>query len=103
MRKHSKAEIITKLRRASALANRGVGQAAICKELGISVMTLHRWRKLGSISPQNERSFDNPMSLMARENKDLRNIAVNLLLEITELATEGRKIDHVTRARALSA
>ena len=49
-RKHSKAEIATKLAEAEDLATQGKLQSEIARALGVSVMTLHRWRKLPSQS-----------------------------------------------------
>jgi len=46
MKKHSHEEILSKLARADELARAGHSQVDICKALGVSVMTLHRWRKL---------------------------------------------------------
>src|SRR5262249_55358683 len=44
-RKHSSLKIATKLARANELATRGKLQSEIARMLGVSVMTLHRWRK----------------------------------------------------------
>ena len=44
-KRHATAEIAAKLLDADALAKNGQPQAKIAKALGISVMTLHRWRK----------------------------------------------------------
>jgi hypothetical protein len=80
VKKHSSAEIIEKLARADQLATRGLSQNAICSELGISVMTLHRWRARtpDSVDAQMEQR-------LLLENSRLRNIAANLLLEIRAL------------------
>jgi transposase-like protein len=45
-RKHPKAEIAVKLAQADDLAAQGKLQSEIARALGVSVMTLHRWRKL---------------------------------------------------------
>ena len=44
-RKHSRAEIAAMLAQANEMAAQGKLQSDIAKTLGISVMTLHRWRK----------------------------------------------------------
>jgi putative transposase len=51
-KKHSRAEIASKLARANDLATQGKLQSEIARALGVSVMTLHRWRKAphGSLS-----------------------------------------------------
>ena len=46
MKKHSRQEILLKLGQADELARAGKSQVQICKALGVSVMTFHRWRKL---------------------------------------------------------
>ena len=43
--KHSKTEIAAKLAQAGDLAAQGKLQSEIARTLGVSVMTLHRWRK----------------------------------------------------------
>ena len=45
-RRHSKAEIAALLAKANAMAAQGKTQNEIADALGISVMTLHRWRKV---------------------------------------------------------
>ena len=44
-KRHSKVEIATKLAQADDLARQGKPQSEIARTLGVSVMTLHRWRK----------------------------------------------------------
>jgi hypothetical protein len=50
-KRHARAEIATKLAQANNLAIRGRLQSEIARTLGVSVMTLHRWRK-ASHGPQ---------------------------------------------------
>jgi putative transposase len=50
-RKHPKAEIAAKLAQADDLATQGKLQSEIARTLGVSVMTLHRWRKM-SLAPR---------------------------------------------------
>ena len=45
-KRHSKEEIAAKLAQARELAARGELQSDIARTLGVSVMTLHRWRNL---------------------------------------------------------
>jgi hypothetical protein len=80
VKKHSSAEIIEKLARADQLATQGLSQNAICGELGISVMTLHRWRARGCSS--HDAQLEQRLLL---ENRRLRDVAANLLLEIRTL------------------
>jgi transposase-like protein len=97
MKKHSHEEILSKLARADELARAGKSQADICKALGVSVMTLHRWRKLPPPKPQLVLSRDRAgealsnlptMDEMRRvldelklENQRLRKIVTDILLE----------------------
>jgi len=75
VKKHSSISIGEKLAQAEALAKRGVAQKDICKQLGISVMTLHRWRKRSSASTGIAQS-------LRVENDRLRKIAIEILLRI---------------------
>ena len=69
---------------------RGQSQAAICKSLGISVMTFHRWRKEfgqgvdasvidGTPARQEERQAH--IDELRLENQRLRKIVTDLMLE----------------------
>jgi putative transposase len=80
VKKHSSAAIIEKLARADQLAIQGVSQTTICRELGISVMTLHRWRARASGSAQTRLE-----QRLLQENNRLRDAAADLLLEIRVL------------------
>ena len=44
-KRHSRMEIASKLAQANDLATQGKLQREIARTLGVSVMTLHRWRK----------------------------------------------------------
>src|SRR5258705_1125029 len=44
-KRHSRVEISSKLAQANDLATQGKLQSEIARTLGVSVMTLHRWRK----------------------------------------------------------
>jgi transposase-like protein len=44
-KRHSRVEITTKLAQANDLAAQGKLQSEIARTLGVSVMTLYRWRK----------------------------------------------------------
>ena len=45
-KRHSAAEIAAKLLEADGLSAKGQTQAEIAKALRVSVMTIHRWRKM---------------------------------------------------------
>ena len=50
MKKHSRQEILLKLGEAAELERAGRSQVEVCKVLGVSVMTFHRWRKLPMVA-----------------------------------------------------
>ena len=98
MKKHSHQEIMLKLGQADELARAGKSQVQICKALGVSVMTFHRWRKLsprkGEVRPaailpaEPSTATPSTMAEMRRvleeltiENRRLRKIVTDLLLE----------------------
>jgi transposase-like protein len=108
MKKHSHQEILLKLDQAAELSRAGKSQVEVCRALGISVMTFHRWRRLPPVakvgesapaivpaqSTRSEPSEDMVLSPgeMARlleeltvENRRLRKIVTDLLLEKTRL------------------
>jgi putative transposase len=90
--KYSRAEIATKLAQADDLATQKKPQSEIARTLGVSVMTLHRWRKM-SLSPRvapagsNEPTQldrappDNGIAKPELENSRLRRLVTDLLLE----------------------
>ena len=89
MKRHSRAEITVALGQAQEMTRSGHSQTAICKALGISVMTLHRWRK-GQHDPtasgeDDNRPVRNPNEVqigsLRLENQRLRKIVTDLLLE----------------------
>src|SRR6516162_9124922 len=57
---HSGVEVATKLAQANRLARQGKQQSEIARTLGVSVMTLHRWRKAPPPAPQAAREADEP-------------------------------------------
>jgi transposase-like protein len=91
--KHSKAEIVAKLARAGDLATQGKLQSEIARTLGVSVMTLHRWRKMSlapRAAPNGSSQLDQmpPASRIAElqlENSRLRRFVTDLLLEKLKL------------------
>lgn len=90
MKRHSRAEKSVALNQARDMIARGQSQSAICKALGISVMTFHRWRKeLGDPSgkpinenaPSEEGDTGTQIAVLREENRRLRKIVTDLLLE----------------------
>jgi putative transposase len=96
-RKRTRAEIAPLLAQANEMAAQGKLQSEIADTLGISVMTLHRWRKatpplhLASHSEQQigdlEEEVDQSqlISELQLENSRLRRLVTDLLLERMKL------------------
>jgi putative transposase len=97
-RRHGAAEIAAKLLQADALAAKGQTQAELAKALRVSVMTIHRWRKMREQDHPRSRAngaLDQPvvgktnsdagsLSRIAQlqlENAQLRKLVTDLLLE----------------------
>ncbi|MGA7488222.1 MAG: transposase [Xanthobacteraceae bacterium] len=90
--KHSKAEIAAKLAQANDLATQGKLQSDIARTLGVSVMTLHRWRKTSLLPRAAPTVLDEPsqphqtphasrIAELQLENSRLRRLVTDLLLE----------------------
>ena len=103
-KKHTNAEIAAKLAQADDLSAQGKLQSDIARALGVSVMTLHRWRKTPvkphTASVPNEMpEFDadedqtGRISELQLENSRLRRMVTDLLLEKMKLeeASQGHK------------
>jgi putative transposase len=87
-KRHSRVEITTKLAQANDLATQGKLQSEIARTLGVSVMTLHRWRKQpalvvtpGPKEPDRTRDTDDQIAELQLENSRLRRLVTDLLLE----------------------
>jgi putative transposase len=90
-RKHSRDEISTMLAQADELGAQGKLQSEIAKTLGVSVMTLHRWRKsvdthapaLAPLVAQFEQEIGHGQRIteVQLENSRLRRLVTDLLLE----------------------
>jgi transposase len=88
-KRHSRAEIASKLGQANELATQGTLQSEIARALGVSVMTLHRWRKAPPGSqPVREagqaagmREWGDRIAELQLENSRLRRLVTDLLLE----------------------
>jgi putative transposase len=96
-KKHSRVEIATKLAQANDLATRGKLQSEIARMLGVSVMTLHRWRKAPpgpqpalvatheASQPDRTRGGSDRIAELQLENSRLRRLVTDLLLEKIKL------------------
>ena len=92
-KRHSRVEIATKLAQANDLATQGKLQSEIARTLGVSVMTLHRWRKAAAAprpaheagQPDRTRGGRNRIAELQLENSRLRRLVTDLLLEKIKL------------------
>ena len=97
-KRHTRLEIATKLAQANELATQGKLQSDIARTLGVSVMTLHRWRKAPpgpqpalvattpeAREPDRTRGADDRIAELQLENSRLRRVVIDLLLEKVKL------------------
>src|SRR5262245_54264525 len=96
-KRHTRLEIATKLAQANELATQGKLQSEIARTLGVSVMTLHRWRKAPpgpqpalvatpeARQPDRMRGADDRIAELQLENSRLRRLVTDLLLEKIKL------------------
>ena len=88
-KRHSRVEIASKLAQANDLATQGKLQSEIARTLGVSVMTLYRWRKAPpgprpALVATHEAGGDRIAELQL-ENSRLRRLVTDLLLEKIKL------------------
>jgi putative transposase len=96
-KRHSTEEIATKLAQANELVIQGKLQGEIARTLGISIMTLHRWRKTPpeprraslatyeTSEPERMRTAADRIAEFQLENSRLRRLVTDLLLEKMKL------------------
>jgi hypothetical protein len=93
-----------KLARADELARAGNSQVDVCKALGVSVMTLHRWRKLPLPKPEfdmaPQRADDSKAPAVPPAMDDMRRVLEELKLEnqrlrklVTDLLLEKVRLE----------
>jgi transposase-like protein len=117
-KKHSRVEIATKLAQANDLATQGKLQSEIARTLGVSVMTLHRWRKAPSgpqagfvpallagreaTQPDRAHGGSERIAELQLENSRLRRLVTDLLLEKMKLeeSAQSQKPSHEGTRRA---
>jgi putative transposase len=114
-KKHSRAEIAAKLAQANDLATQGKLQSEIARTLGVSIMTLHRWRKPppglqpALVAPHEASRADrtwgggDQIAELQLENSRLRRLLIDLLLEkirIEEEAAQSQKSSREGTRRA---
>jgi putative transposase len=103
-KRHSRAEIATKLAQANKLATQGKLQSEIARRLGVSVMTLHRWRKAPPgaqpalvataevTEPDRTRGRGGRIAELQLENLRLRRLVTDLLLEKIKLEEAAQRL-----------
>jgi putative transposase len=84
-KRHSRMEIARKLAQANDLATQGKLQSEIARTLGVSVMTLHRWRTHKANQPDRTRGEGDQIAELELENSRLRRLVTDLLLEKIKL------------------
>jgi putative transposase len=114
-KKHSRAEIAAKLAQANDLATQGKLQSEIARTLGVSIMTLHRWRNAppglqpALVAPHEASRRDrtrgggDQIAELQLENSRLRRLLTDLLLEkikIEEEAAQSQKSSREGTRRA---
>jgi transposase-like protein len=110
-KKHTRAEIATKLAQANDLTTEGKLQSDIARTLGVSVMTLHRWRKAPpgpqptlvaiheASQPDRTRGGGDRIAELQLENARLRRLVTDILLE--KIRLEEAADDQVSSRRRL--
>src|SRR5262249_32031565 len=89
-KRQSRVEIATKLAQANDLATQGKLQSEIARSLGVSIMTLHRWRKEAS-QPDRAPSGGTRLAELQLENSRLRRLVTDLLLEKNKLEEAAQR------------
>jgi putative transposase len=105
-KRHASGEIAAKLAQASELAAKGKTQREISKALGVSIMTYHRWKKVGGdaesaenagrvnpeFRPQTSGAVDSVdmIKRLELENSRLRRLVTDMLLDKLKLEEELR-------------
>ena len=89
-KRHSRVEVATKLAQANDLARQGRLQTEIARTLGVSVMTLHRWRKEAD-EPNRTRSGDDGIVELQLEISRLRGLMTDLLLGMIKLEAAAQR------------
>jgi putative transposase len=99
-KRHSQADIATKLAEAEALIAQGKRQRDVARVIGVSVMTFHRWRKAHSGRPATQSNPSSPtrqidqssipkdhdrIAELQLENLRLRRLLTDVLLEKIKL------------------
>ena len=98
-KRYARAEIATKLAQANGLVTQGELQSDIARTLGVSVMTLYRWRKAppgaqpahGTGEPGQTRGGGDRIAELQLENSRLRRLVTDILLEKIKLEETAQR------------
>jgi putative transposase len=108
-KKHPRVEIASKLAQANDLATQGKLQSEIARTLGVSVMTLYRWRKAPpgprpvlvvtheAGQPYRMRRGGARIAELQLENSRLRRLVTDLLLEKIKLEETAQRQSSIAR------
>src|SRR5215470_7525728 len=100
-KRHSRVEVAKKLAQANDLVTQGKPQSEIARTLGVSVMTLHRWRKAqpgpqrglvaihGAGQPDRTPGGGGRIAELQLENSWLRRLVTDILLEKIKFEEEA--------------
>ena len=103
-RRHASGEITAKLAQANEMAAKGKTQREICKALGVSIMTYHRWKKMMNVPADahagsevevptdnfDATETDGVLKRLELENSRLRRLVTDMLLDKLRLEDELR-------------
>jgi transposase len=105
-KRYSRVEIASKLAQANDLATQGKLQSEVARTLGVSVMTLHRWRKASAThepgQPYRMRRGGDRIAELQLENSRLRRLVTDLLLEKIKLEEAGGTFGQVNDSKNAS-
>jgi len=86
-KRHSPDQVIAKLREVDALLSQGASLADAAKKLGVSEVTLHRWRNaFGGMKAQDMKHLKE----LERENQRLKKLVADMALDIQMLKEVAR-------------
>lgn len=107
-KRHDNAEVAAKLQKAAELAATGKSQQTIARELGVSVMTIHRWKKRCNKKNPGQQLNERPLQAAFNGSEefssglDLAAVAKNNIDEELIKQVEELELDN-TRLRRLVA
>ena len=87
-KRHSPEQVVRKLMAADRLLAEGKDSAAVCRELGVSEATYHRWRnQFGALKAEDAKRLKDP----ERENATLKRLLADAELEKVALKEIARE------------